>query len=388
MQHMDNRICLPADFLRTGGTLAQLEEKWAIKAKRHPLYNNLVMLKYSQLDSPFTEPMVRQSRGLILDESKHWVVVARPMDKFFNYGEEAAAPMNWSVGCAVQEKLDGSLMILYWYGDAWHVASSGTPDAGGLVGDWGFSFAKLFWMVFYEKGYQLPSAIQRAYTFMFELMSPYNRVVVDHQGADLKLIAVRNTWTGQELHPKHHVMYDAVQEFPLTSMDDVLKTFGSMDPLKQEGYVVVDRKFNRIKVKHPGYVAIHRMKEGFGPKHILEVVRAGETSELTTHFPEWKDDFARIQTAYDILCEGIEIEFARISSIETTRDPGKDGQKAFAAEAVKSKCSGVLFGLRSGRHASVRDALKVMQIDALMDVLGVKNTGGIHALDTVEAQAS
>ena len=37
----------------------------------------------------------------------------------------------------MQEKLDGSLCVAYYYQGDWHVATTGTPDAGGPV--WVFS---------------------------------------------------------------------------------------------------------------------------------------------------------------------------------------------------------------------------------------------------------
>ncbi len=76
----------------------------------------------------------------------------------------------------VYEKLDGSLMVLYFYDRAWHVQSSGTPDASGEVNGFGFSFAELFWKVWNEQGYQLPQETDCC--FMFELMTRYNRIVV------------------------------------------------------------------------------------------------------------------------------------------------------------------------------------------------------------------
>jgi hypothetical protein len=50
-------------FLRSGGTLQSLQEKFAIKAKQHHEYYNLWTLKYSMIDSPMDEPIVRECRG-------------------------------------------------------------------------------------------------------------------------------------------------------------------------------------------------------------------------------------------------------------------------------------------------------------------------------------
>src|SRR3989304_4986341 len=111
-------------FLREYG-LAKLEEQFSIIARRHSGYNNLVCLKYNMIDSPMSERITQECRGIILDEENDWAIVSRSFDKFFNFGEGHAAKINWDTA-NVQEKLDGSLMALYHYRDKWHVQSSGT----------------------------------------------------------------------------------------------------------------------------------------------------------------------------------------------------------------------------------------------------------------------
>jgi tRNA splicing ligase len=87
---------LVVDFLRSGGTLADLAARYFIKATRHRQKPHLVLLKYDQINSPFAEPIVRECRGIILDEASNWRVVSRSFDKFFNHGEGHAATIDWS----------------------------------------------------------------------------------------------------------------------------------------------------------------------------------------------------------------------------------------------------------------------------------------------------
>ena len=47
---------------------------------------NLLMLKYSQVDSDFNEVIVRECRGLILNEDTN-EIVSFPFTKFGNFGE-------------------------------------------------------------------------------------------------------------------------------------------------------------------------------------------------------------------------------------------------------------------------------------------------------------
>src|ERR1035437_3276957 len=107
-------------FFYDGGSIKELEDRFAIKAKRHNTHNNLVLFKYSQIESDFSKRIVCESRGLILDESDEWKVISRSYNKFFNYGEGNAAEIDWN-NCVIQEKVDGSLMTIYWYSDRWWV---------------------------------------------------------------------------------------------------------------------------------------------------------------------------------------------------------------------------------------------------------------------------
>lgn len=354
---------LAQEFLLNGGTLDDLRNRYGITARRHGVYTNLVSLKYHQIESPMAEAIVRQCRGIVLDQDNGWKVVARPFDKFFNYGEGHAAQLDWNTA-RVQEKLDGSLMSMYWYDGAWNVASSGTPDAGGDVNGNTMTFADLFWNVFEKLAYAQPANTDT--TYMFELMTKFNRVVVPHNEDRLVLIGIRHTATGEEetVNGPSDITWERVREFPLQSIADVETTFQTLDPLKQEGYVVVDGGFNRVKVKHPGYVAIHHMRDGFGPKTALEIVRSGETSELLTHFPEWRGEVDAIRGNFDGLVAELEAEYEKIRHIPV--------QKDFALKAVKTRCSSALFTLRSGRTPSIRRFLAEMNISSLMELLGLR----------------
>lgn len=356
---------LVQDRLRAGATLEDLTREFHLLIKRSVERQNLVLLKYHQIESPMTEPLVQQCRGLILDEANNWEVVARPFDKFFNLGEPHAAPVDWNTARCL-EKLDGSLMQLYWYDGQWHVASSGTPDASGNVNGSDETFADLFWRVWREKGYRLPDDIggieARDQVFLFELMTPLNRVVVRHDSNRLVLIGVRDR-SGQEEHPFLWVdAYDVVQNLDSSATPESLaKSFESIDPLKQEGYVVVDDDFRRVKVKHPGYVALHQLRDGMSPRRILEVVRGNESSEVLTYFPEWTEAFASVREVFDGLVAELEQAYTRIKD--------EPVQKAFAAEALKTRHSGALFSVRNGKSASIRQHLATVPIRGLADLL-------------------
>ncbi len=352
-------------FLRDGGTLETLTARYAIKARRHEVFPNLVLLKYNQIDSLFSEPIVRECRGVVLDEADGWRVVSRSFDKFFNYGEGHAASIDWPTA-RVQEKLDGSLCSVYWYGGGWHVATTGTPDGSGPVGSLDLCFADLFWRTLGRDNLDhIPDA--RGRTFMFELCTPHNRVIVPHRESRAVLLSVRDLDTMQEERPGNYAdFFPVVREFPLGSFEEALATFATIDPLRQEGYVVVDGHFNRVKVKHPGYVAIHHLKgEGVPtPKRFLEIARTGEGSELLAHFPEWASDYEAVKAKYEALADELGRQFREISATSTT-------QKEFALKATKTRCSAALFAVRAGKSETVRGFLSSMRIENLASALGL-----------------
>lgn len=352
--------------LRAGGTLDGLRQRYAITAKRHGKYNNLVLLKYNQIESPFAERIVQECRGLILDESNNWNVVARGFDKFFNHGEGHAAKIDWMTA-QVQEKVDGSLCVLYHYDNRWHVATTGTPDASGDVSGFGVTFADYFWDTARQYNMTLPShEWAQNFCWMLELTGPINRVVVRQERPALTVLGGRNRVTGDELRA-----YDvatllsvpAVKSFPLQSVDDIIASFEAMDPLTQEGYVVFDGK-NRIKVKHPGYVALHHAKDGVSQRAFVEIVRSGETSEIVVAFPELKPMLDETRERYEGLVSRIECDYEVLKGISE--------QKAFALKAKETVHSAPLFAIRAGKAASAKQWLKDVHIDTAMRMLGYK----------------
>jgi len=357
------------DFLRTGGTLAALAETYAIKSVRHKAYPNLVLFKYSQIASDMSLPIVQESRGIVLDENDDWRVVSRAYCKFFNYGEPNAAEIDWATA-VVQEKVDGSLCTVFEYAGAWHVATTGSPDASGPVNSSDTTFAALFREtlgLYLGEDWDTPPWENPDWCYLFELTTPQNRVVVNYLTASLTLLGVRDRSSGQWVKTSDTVMAQVVpvvREFPLQSFADIEATFDMMDPLQQEGYVVIDAQGHRVKVKHPGYVALHHMKDGMTTKSVLEVIQRGEVPEVTAHFPELADSFNAVKAQYDTLAAEIDAAYLSIKDIET--------QKEFAAQALPFPYSAALFDLRKNKAADGKDFLAKAMLPSLMRLLDLK----------------
>ena len=352
------------EYIKQNG-LQALADNYAISVKRHKYYNNLVLLKYSQLNSPMAEKVVQQSRGIILDEDHDWSIVSWPYNKFFNHGEGHAAKIDWDTA-RVYEKLDGSLVTLYYYDCKWQVASSGLPDASGEVLGTSTTFHDLFWKTWDKMGYQLPQ--KKHCCFMFELMTPYNRVVVRHKEPKLVLHGGRNLGTFKELNPvieAHLNGWECAKVFPLQSWDDIIAAAKQLDPMEGEGYVVCDANYNRVKVKSPQYVAVAHMKDGFTTRRLLEIVRTNENSEFLSYYPEYTELYYEIKIKYEKMVGRIEGFYEAIKDI--------DDRKQFALKATTQKFSGILFSLKFGKFDTIQQSLADMNIRVLEQWLGMKS---------------
>ena len=349
-------------FLRQHG-LAELERRFAVRGVRHRTFPNLVLLKYNQIDSPMADPVVQECRGIIVDEADDWRPVSFPYTKFFNYAEPLAAPVDWATA-VVYDKLDGSLMTLYRHAGRWHVASRNVPDATGTVGAAGFTMADLFWRTFHAVGYALPPEdADRCY--MLELLTPANRVVVQHAEARLVLHGVRRMTDLAELPPASAagLGWELVGTHPLGSLDQILSAAAALDPFRAEGYVVCDAAFRRVKVKSPAYVAMAHLKDSLSPRRMLDVIRAGESDEFLSYFPELRPTYDVVLAKVNALCDEVDADYERLAAVT---DP-----RAFAAAAGATRWSSALFARRAGKCDSARAFAATCTRQAIERAMGV-----------------
>lgn len=350
-----------------------LTEKYGINVKQHPKYQTLYQLSYDQIESAKfkNEDIVKQCRGVIVDRINE-SIVAYPFDRFFNYGEVEASEIDWSTA-KIQDKMDGSLMILYYYGGEWNVATRNSPDASGNVGEYSFTFAELFWKIAKDMyGDKFTRMLDRRCTYMFELTSPYNRVVCVYPKPTITLIGVRDMETLKEISVDEFPFLKVVNSFKLQSIDDVLKSAEQLEPMEYEGYVIVDGNFNRLKVKSPKYVLIHHMTDGFGPRRIVELAKMAEDSEVLAYFPAYKKMYEEIYAGMEKLVEEIKAEYLAVRS---TLGAGEIvpfyNRKEFALEAKKYKHFTPIMHMEY-YGKSLQECVNEMKPEKILELIGFK----------------
>ena len=390
------------------------EKPYALTISRDELFGRkLLMLKYSQIDSDFNLRIVRECRGLILDEDT-LEVVCHPFDKFGNYGESYCPEIDWK-SCYVTEKIDGSLIkVVKLSDDDILVSTNGTIDAfkaplAEQIGCTAKSFGELFVegivAAFYDlidwDGFGLPllsdtiekeclnffkANLEKGKTYMFEITSPFNKVVVSWHETKLHFLGCRDNITQKETFFKDVNQADyfhTPEVFNLRSVDECVAAAAKLD-CNAEGYVVVDKDFNRVKIKSPTYVSLHHMRNNgcLSYERGLEIVRGNELGEVLTYFPEFKEHLDAIKQKYDAMLDDLNSLEGKLNAWLVMNgydkqpwlvESGGKNRKALAMWAFKNtKLTGVVFALADKKVASAKDWLEKCPNKNLVKLLGLK----------------
>jgi len=334
-------------------------------------YSDKILLKYDQLVSPTLMglPEMQDCRGLILEKGT-WKVMSMAFRKFFNSEEGNAHKIDWNTA-HVLEKIDGSLIQVYydWNKGKWFAGTTGTAEGEGEVNNkLGTTFNDLFWKTVTEKYGLNETELNKNYCYVFELTTPYNIVVTPHGESSATLLTIRNLDTLEET-PRMAMMYISdtlnlplVKSFDLNirNVGALLRTFDGM-PWSEEGYVVVDANFNRVKVKNPAYVAVHHLKGKTAEHNILTIVKTNEIEEFASTFPERREELFKLKVSYDLLVSKLNVVWDELKLFKPKNITPAEKKKY--AQAVFEVCkkhdvtsfTGLFFGLQGGNVSSVED---------------------------------
>jgi hypothetical protein len=148
-------------------------------------------------------------------------------------------------------------------------------------------------------------------TYMFELVGPYNRVVVPYEEPELYFLGARNKYTGEEYNCSSLMAgalsmgrFKLPNQYPLKSLDDCIRITENFG-WDQEGFVACDVNFNRVKIKSPAYVMAHfaRNNNVINRKHLLNVILTNEVEEFLCYATDYKEELEKVQNLMKAYCE-------------------------------------------------------------------------------------
>lgn len=336
------------------------------------------ILKYNMIQSDFSNLLVKEARGSIFreDEGK-WVCVCWAMNKFHNYGEKYSDInlIDWSTARILQ-KVDGSLYKLWYDKNKWHVSTNGTIDAAkAACGDQ--TFLDLFNSAIENIEWNWDE-LNKNYCYYFELTSPFNHIVVHYSGIHLWYLGCRNMVTGKEENlplPFAGLYYP--QQFKYYSLAECVAAAKEMG-VDEEGYVVVDDEFHRIKIKGNEYLRLHKMR-GNGPltaQRVIEMWQKETLDDFIAYYPEFQKFITSVTKIITRLIQLSDMAYMMISQFEDIQSRADFAQ---CAKRYSKILQGFLFARLDNKCKSANEYYRSFRARNLAnyvnDNIEVKNVG-------------
>ena len=263
-----------------------------IRVQHHPT-EPLSIFNYTEkatFDREWND-VTRTCRGLIVN-TETLKVVARPFPKFFNWNEPTAPDIKPDERVHVLDKVDGSLGILYRYPSnrKWGIATRGS-----FTSDQAIHASDLF-RDSTGPDYMMSTKYKYfdAYTQLFEIVYPANRVVLDYGDSDylfyLGAVVIEtgfimpvSTMTSEMIH---EMGFQHPEIFGNMTMNEAL----SMPPRpNSEGIVLLtndDPPQRMVKIKQEDYVRMHKTIFGLNARVIWERMRSESAEDIQYGVPE------------------------------------------------------------------------------------------------------
>lgn len=327
-----------SDLLDMDELQKEIDAKY-VTARTHPDFPELVILNYSDkcaYDSYWTS-ITRKTRGLIYN-STTGEVLARPFEKFFNYGQEGSS-LNFDLDAPILgafDKMDGSLGIKYT-----------TPKGEVQVSTRGsFSSDQALWANTYLT--QNNVSTESGFTELWEIIYPGNKIVVDYgDREELVLLGKVDNITG-EFIPNSEL------QLPARTFREALEL---PDRKNAEGLVIwLDAK-TAVKLKQDDYIYLHRIVSNLSQKEIWRQLYAGTYEGFVVQLPDefysWADlTAAALRKEFDSIAVQAGVYFFQL---QEARLASRKEQALWVQECVPGNYRGYVFALLDGK--SIEDSI-------------------------------
>lgn len=324
--------------------LAQMTLAKAVRYQTHPEFPELRIYCYTPTAVVFSmwNEVTKACRGLIVNwDTKE--VLARPFDKFFNYGEAAQDIQLFPDDeVLVYDKVDGSLGILYRRPDG-HIAiaTKGSFDSPQA--------RKATEMI---RRYMTTHFREDELTWMFEIVYPDNRIVLDYGDFEgLVLLGAREIESGIDWFPEELLDWKG-RRATYYRFNTLREALEAPQRPNAEGYVVyVPDRDIRVKVKQEDYLALHKTVFGLSRKSVWKNIQEGQTIEdILAVLPDEWHDWAK-QTYYSLMDEfsAIKTTISKVFVAVVSDLPLDYTRKDFAEKVGKYRYAKQLFDILSGK---------------------------------------
>ena len=317
-------------------------ENKLIMANKHPDYD-IWILNYSVKvqGGKLWDEYTSSCRGLIIDADGN--ILARPFRKFKNLEEHDPSEIDMTQDYDIFEKMDGSLIIVFYYEPKmkWIIASRGS-----FISEQALEAQKILTDFSY---------LDKEYTYLFEIIYPENRIVIDYGNRrELVLLTRIETKTGIEMYyedllAKYSKYFTVVKKYKIKNINN-LNELKQLEENNKEGFVV--RFFNgmRVKVKFAEYVRLHGILTNVSNLIVWEHLKNNYNfdallNRVPDEFYSWLNKTINVlQQEFNNIERQALKEFIRIYYVN-----GIVIRKDFANEAIKTEYQSILFKIYDKR---------------------------------------
>ena len=371
-------------------------EKYSLSYKD---YGHKFSLKYHQLDTKKTDS-TNECRGLILAKDS-FRVLSMPLVRFSNYSQHTAKSLDWE-SAKYYEKTDGT-MIQYYYDDIvgkWCVGTTGTAEAvenvscrdkvNKTIHRYDFSLTDLFYKTCEELGVNLKN-LEKGFTYIFELATKYNMVINTYPTSTINLLAMRSTRLDQDYHEFMQQTVDdqakvincgRPKEYFFESQEEMISSLKNVKHGDEnfEGYVVVDKDNNRLKVKSNAYILYSHFNADLDALteskwRLADVVINNEIDEVSASFPALRETLDEMKIKYDELIEPVKEKFEYLrenyDSLER-KDFFVEASNAINHDKNKKPLLSVFTQLYNDRDISFEKAFDIVKREKVYKLIKVK----------------
>lgn len=308
-----------------------------VLANKHPEYDIWILNYTPKTQSKgFWDEYTLSCRGLVIDNKG--TILARPFQKFKNLEEHDPSEIDMSQSFEIFEKMDGSLIILFYYEPQmkWIIASRGS-----FISEQVQEAQKIF-------NFSMFNILNVSCTYLFEIIYPENRIVVDYgDKRELILLAKIDNKSGKE-YTHEYITNKYLEYFTIVKKFDIkinnLKELKKLEENNKEGFVIRFKNGFRVKIKFDEYVRLHAILTNVSNITVWEhLMNNYDFNVLLDRVPdEFYSWLKKVVNCLELAFNEIERkslkEFIRIYHINQIVD-----RKAFASEAIKSEYRSILF---------------------------------------------
>lgn len=290
-------------------------------------------------------PDAIECRGIMfemIDENTPFRIASRPMQKFFNWGEN---PLTMNLDpeaiISIQEKADGSLISTFYTLNGVELKSKTSLQSDQAVDARRYLYKK--------ENKVLLDALEHfeteGYTVNMEWCAPHNRIVLGYDKPILKILNIRNRETGEyfDINSLPETAYEALKPWLVDTIVYMKDMKGFIDDVRKqagiEGFVCKTKDGVWFKIKTDWYVQLHSNKDSISnDKKLVLTVLDTSHDDLRAMFENDQVTLDRIDLFEKSVVDGVSTsivkvaEAYRINRGKAKKDYALSGQTIFKNE--------------------------------------------------------